>query len=66
MTHTEASTPSNATTSVQAWLQALDDALQAQDIQRVLTLFNHECYWRDFLSFTWNLKTCEGKQEIQA
>ena len=25
-----------------------------------------ECYWRDLISFTWNIKTLEGKDEIQA
>ena len=66
MTHTEVRTPTHATSTVNAWLQEFDEALQARDIQRVLTLFNDECYWRDFLAFTWNLKTCEGKEEIQA
>ena len=66
MTHTEVSTPSSATSTVNAWLHEFDEALQARDIQRVLTLFNDECYWRDFLAFTWNLKTCEGQKEIQA
>ncbi len=66
MTHTEVRTPTHATSTVNAWLQEFDEALQARDIQRVLTLFNDECYWRDFLAFTWNLKTCEGQKEIQA
>ena len=66
MTHTEVRTPSHATSTVNAWLHEFDETLQARDIQRVLTLFNDECYWRDFLAFTWNLKTCEGKEEIQA
>ncbi len=55
-----------ATATVQGWLSKFDQALQAQDIQGVLALFNDECYWRDFLTFTWNLKTCEGKDAIQA
>ncbi len=66
MTHTEVSTPSSATSTVNAWLHEFDEALQARDTQRVLMLFNDECYWRDFLAFTWNLKTCEGQKEIQA
>ena len=66
MTHTEVRTPTHATSTVNAWLHEFDEALQARDIQRVLMLFNDECYWRDFLAFTWNLKTCEGQKEIQA
>lgn len=52
MSQTPASTPQTATDTVHAWLSDFDDALQAQDIQRVLSLFNEECYWRDFLTFT--------------
>ena len=31
----------------------------------ILSLFNDDCYWRDFLCFTWNIKTLEGKIAIQ-
>lgn len=55
-----------ATTAVDAWLRDFDNALQANDIQHALSLFGEDCYWRDFLAFTWNLKTCEGKSDIQA
>ncbi|HLQ86276.1 MAG TPA: NAD(P)/FAD-dependent oxidoreductase, partial [Salinisphaeraceae bacterium] len=46
-------------------LSALDKTLAAGDIDGALELFADECYWRDFLSFTWNLKTVEGKAEIR-
>ena len=29
-------------------------------------MFGDESYWRDLVSFTWNLKTAEGPQQIQA
>ena len=54
----------NATETVQAWLSEFNDALQAKDIPRVVDLFADECYWRDFLAFTWNLKTSEGREDI--
>jgi len=49
----------------QAWLDNLDEALQAGNIDGALELFDDECFWRDFVSFTWNLKTLEGKAEIR-
>ncbi|MDH6236315.1 NAD(P)/FAD-dependent oxidoreductase [Cryobacterium sp. CG_9.6] len=50
---------------VDRWLAALDGALQAGDIDAALGLFAEDCYWRDFVSFTWNLKTLEGKEDIR-
>ena len=31
-----------------------------------MNLFDEECYWRDLVAFTWNVKTAEGKDDIQA
>lgn len=28
-------------------------------------LFCDECYWRDLIAFTWNIKTLNGKDDIQ-
>ena len=39
-------------------------ALAAGDIEGVLECFQDDCYWRDLVSFTWNIKTAEGKGEI--
>jgi putative flavoprotein involved in K+ transport len=49
---------------VQAWLTTLDERLQGGDVDGAIALFDEECFWRDFVAFTWNLKTCEGKGEI--
>jgi putative flavoprotein involved in K+ transport len=35
-------------------------------VQAVAGLFADECYWRDLVAFTWNIRTCEGRGEIQA
>jgi hypothetical protein len=43
-------------------LTALGEALGAADIDRALTLFQEDCYWRDLVAFTWNIKTMEGKE----
>jgi putative flavoprotein involved in K+ transport len=45
-------------------LDALDRALSADDVERAVELFQAECYWRDLVSFTWNIKTMEGKDEV--
>jgi putative flavoprotein involved in K+ transport len=49
-----------------AWLANLKKALDARDIPGALELFVEDCYWRDFLSLTWNIKTMEGKPAIAA
>ncbi|MFF2843280.1 NAD(P)-binding domain-containing protein [Paenarthrobacter sp. NPDC057981] len=57
--------PDTANGAVEAWLTQFDDALRSQDINAALELFEDESYWRDFVSFTWNLKTLEGKADIK-
>ncbi len=49
---------------VQTWLTAFSEALEAHDIETLKSLFSEDCYWRDFVSFTWNLKTLEGRDAI--
>ncbi len=47
-----------------AWLIDFEAALTARDIGAALNLFGDDCYWRDLVSITWNIKTCEGKDQI--
>jgi putative flavoprotein involved in K+ transport len=47
-----------------AWLKAFEAALQSNNTASVTALFDDDCYWRDMLSFTWNIKTQEGKPAI--
>ncbi|MBJ2152161.1 NAD(P)/FAD-dependent oxidoreductase [Paracoccus sp. IB05] len=42
----------------------LERALVAQDAEAVAGLFLETGFWRDLATFTWNLKTCEGRAEI--
>ncbi len=49
-----------------AWLTRFADALAAGDVAGALSLFAGDCYWRDFVAFTWNVKTLEGKPQIAA
>ncbi|MDF8357131.1 NAD(P)/FAD-dependent oxidoreductase [Ensifer adhaerens] len=53
------------TTRVQAQLDALGAALETGRIDDAVNLFAEECYWRDLVAFTWNLKTVEGRDEVR-
>jgi putative flavoprotein involved in K+ transport len=50
----------DAGTRVDTWLSEFAEALSANDADRVAGLFAAESYWRDLVSFTWNLITVEG------
>ena len=49
---------------ITTWLAQLEDALAKEDVAAAAELFAPESYWRDFLTFTWNLKTMEGREQI--
>ena len=51
-------------TEAAAWLAMFNDALSRRDIAGTLELFAEDCYWRDLVAFTWNVKTMEGKAAI--
>ncbi|MDN5569037.1 MAG: NAD(P)/FAD-dependent oxidoreductase [Paracoccus sp. (in: a-proteobacteria)] len=55
---------STVTDRAQAVLSELGDALTAGDIDRATELFVSDCYWRDLVSFTWNLRTLEGPDQV--
>ena len=57
---------SSPTQQVSEWLSRFGTALDRKDWSAATDLFGSECYWRDLISFTWNIKTLEGKDEIQA
>ncbi len=40
-------------------------ALAARDLDAAMGLFQDDCYWRDLVTFTWNIKTLEGKDAIR-
>ena len=46
------------------WLNEFDAALKSGNVGAVTALFDDDCYWRDLVSFTWNIKTMEGKAQI--
>lgn len=49
---------------VDAWLADFESALADRDIERVVGKFATDSFWRDLVSFTWNLKTVEGRDGI--
>ena len=46
------------------WLSDFEHALKSKNIAGATELFDDDCYWRDLVSFTWNIKTMEGKTQI--
>lgn len=52
-------------TLVSNWLDALDSSLSKNDIDGAVDLFHADGFWRDLISFTWNIKTSEGSDEIR-
>lgn len=54
------------TAEVSQWLATFAAALDRADLAAAIDLFEEECYWRDLVSFTWNIKTLEGQESIRA
>ena len=51
---------SAAASATNEWLAAFQKALTARDADAAAALFADESYWRDIVSFTWNITTVEG------
>ncbi len=46
-------------------LDRFGKALAAGDIDTAVSLFQEDCYWRDLVTFTWNIKTMEGPDQVR-
>ncbi len=57
---------STPTAQIQQWLSEFGAAVSRGQFGSATALFGDKSYWRDLVSFTWNLKTAEGPQQIQA
>ncbi|WAL66441.1 NAD(P)/FAD-dependent oxidoreductase [Amycolatopsis cynarae] len=57
--------PGSPQARVDAWLSEFEAALAARDIPRAAGLFALDSYWRDLVSFTWNIKTVEGREGVE-
>src|SRR5471032_1598224 len=56
----------NVNRSISTVLESLEGALRRGDTAAAVELFQPECYWRDLVAFTWNIKTMEGREQIAA
>ena len=54
------------TEQVSTWLANFGAALERSDTAAATALFDDDCYWRDLVAFTWNIKTLEDKAAIEA
>ena len=53
-----------STQAIINWLDAFGRALEQKNTNAAIAMFAEESFWRDLVSFTWNIKTMEGKKEI--
>ncbi|TGV60960.1 NAD(P)/FAD-dependent oxidoreductase [bacterium M00.F.Ca.ET.141.01.1.1] len=53
------------TTRAQALLDKFGKALETGDIDAAVNCFQAVCYWRDLVTFTWNLRTMEGQGQVR-
>ena len=57
---------STLTQQVARWFTGFGDALDRGDLADAMNMFGEDCYWRDMVSFTWNIITAEGQGDIKA
>ncbi len=55
----------DATMVMSDWLERFDRALASGDAKAAASMFGTDCFWRDLVAFTWNIKTMEGRAEIE-
>lgn len=58
-------TDTPASRQASAWLDSFGAALAGGQPEPVLQLFDADCYWRDLVAFTWNIRTQEGHEAIR-
>jgi putative flavoprotein involved in K+ transport len=58
-------TTSTPTAAVQGWLDAFGAALSRGDYDAAAEMFGADAYWRDLVSFTWNIKTAEDPAAVR-
>ena len=57
--------PSTPRAEVERWLAGFQQALTAGDVEAAVALFAPDSYWRDLVSFTWNIVTVEGPDGVR-
>ncbi len=58
--------PENLQAIAATWLHAWASALERQDASDASGLFTEDGYWRDLVSFTWDVRTFRGRPQIAA
>jgi putative flavoprotein involved in K+ transport len=56
----ETTDPSSPQGRADAWLASFESALKARDVEQAAGHFATESFWRDLVSFTWNITTVEN------
>ena len=64
MTQTAEPATTTADDTANRWFADFEAALKARDVAAAAGMFATESYWRDLVSFTWNLKTVEGRDGV--
>lgn len=59
------STTHQPNVTVTQWLEKLSSAFHSNTPSDAALLFEEDGYWRDLVSFTWNIKTLEGRTAIR-
>tara|TARA_R110001583_G_scaffold18601_1_gene73817 strand:+ start:5337 stop:7178 length:1842 start_codon:yes stop_codon:yes gene_type:complete len=59
------STTHQPNVTVTQWLEKLSSAFHSNTPSDATFLFEEDGYWRDLVSFTWNIKTLEGRTAIR-
>ena len=54
-----------ASERVESWFAEFTSSIAAGDFGAAADLFAVESYWRDLVSFTWNLTTVEGRDGVR-
>ena len=54
----------DATRRATDWFGLFEAALRRGDAAGAADLFDDECFWRDLVSFTWNIRTEESREAI--
>ncbi|MEO0504366.1 MAG: NAD(P)/FAD-dependent oxidoreductase, partial [Pseudomonadota bacterium] len=52
-------------TEVQGFLDEFGGALERGDIDAAVAMFLTDSYWRDLVTFTWNIRTLEGPDQVR-
>ncbi|KAK3076157.1 hypothetical protein LTS18_013774, partial [Coniosporium uncinatum] len=55
----------DATAVVQQWLHNFEEVLSVGDASRLREVLHEECWWRDALALTWDLRTLHGLDKVR-